>query len=83
MHDACPIHCAYQMDVTEEVDDLRAEVATLRDVATLRQRVLSDCLAEQRRLKRALDTVSVERDAWRSECLRLVEENEQLLRSAS
>jgi hypothetical protein len=39
----------------EEIDDLRAEVATLRDVATLRQQVLSDCLAEQRRLKRALD----------------------------
>jgi hypothetical protein len=50
----------------DEIDNLRAEVETLRDMATLRQRVLSDCLAEQRRLKHALDLVATERDTWKT-----------------
>jgi hypothetical protein len=50
----------------KEIDDLRAEVDTLRDVALLRQKVLADCLAEQRRLKRAFDLAAAERDTWKA-----------------
>jgi len=63
----------------DEVDDLRAEVATLRDVATLRQRVLSDCLAEQRRLKRTLELVTTERDQWKARYELCSGESPQLL----
>ena len=57
-----------------EIVDLRAEIDTLRDVASIRQKVLSDCLAEQRRLAQAdrqwadhVKRLSRERDMLRAE----------------
>jgi hypothetical protein len=56
---------------TADPDDVQAEVDTLRDVAILRQRVLSDCLADVRRLNHALGLAATERDAWKSRYERL------------
>ena len=42
-----------QKNIPKTEEELQAEIETLRSVAAWRQSVLSDCLAEQRRLTRA------------------------------
>jgi predicted nucleic acid-binding Zn-ribbon protein len=67
-----------------EIEDLRAEIDTLRDVAILRQKVLTDAQAEAHRLQgeASLLAEALHREKTENERLRAVVEAARQLRAA-